>query len=357
MLAVFLLPAPCGLAQGVAAGQGEMAQLRRLVLPNAPDAAGLLQSAANGQAAASAVSGTASDVNGGVVPAATVTLTDTANGEKRTAAADSNGFFRFDAVSPGSYSVTISAPGFESRVQTDIAVQAGHDIDLPRMPLPVASTGTDIRVVYSQRQIAEEQLKNEEQQRLFGIVPNFYTSYVWDAEPLSTGEKFRLSLRALVDPFSFVGTGLAAGGEQWQNVHPAFEQGAQGYALRYGSIYGTNVTGVLLGRAILPVLFHQDPRYFYKGTGTTKERARYAITRAFITRGDDGRWQPAYAGLIGNFGAGALSNFYLDPKDRNFGSVTIGNGFLGLAFDAADGLLREFVWKSVTTGAAAKARQ
>ena len=188
------------------------------------------------------------------------------------------------------------------------------------------------------------------------MIPNFYSSYVWEAEPLAPGQKLQLAGRAIVDPVAFLGAGIAAGVEQDRNTYPGFGQGAAGYGSRYGVNFADGAVGVFLGRGLLPVVFHQDPRYFYKGTGSDAERARYAVTRAFIERGDNGRWQPAYSSLLGNFASGAITNEFLTARDRNAGSVTIANGFLGIAFDMADSLLREFVWKHITTGPAAQAR-
>ena len=39
-----------------------------------------------------------------------------------------------------------------------------------------------------------------------------------------------------------------------------------------GAAYAGAASDVLIGGAILPSLLHQDPRYFYQGTGTTKSR-------------------------------------------------------------------------------------
>ena len=299
-----------------------------------------------------ALSGTILDANGGVVHGAAVTV-ESETHAKRTAISDDNGFFRLPALAAGVYAVSITAEGFGRWQQSAVPMRAGQDLDLPHIVLPIASATTDMQVVYSSHEVARQQIKAEEQQRLLGVVPNFYSSYVWEAEPLAPGQKFQLAGRAIVDPAAFVGAGLAAGVEQWRNTYPGFGQGAAGYGSRYGAAFGTGAVAVFLGRGLLPVLFHQDPRYFYKGTGTDTERAKYAVTRAFIQRGDNGRWQPAYSSLLGNFASGAISNEFLTSRDRNAGSTTIANGFLGVGFDMADSLLREFVWKSITTGPAA----
>jgi hypothetical protein len=106
----------------------------------------------------------------------------------------------------------------------------------------------------------------------------------------------------------------------------------------------------MLGGAVLPVLFHQDPRYFYKGTGTVWQRTRYALSTAVIARGDNGKWQPAYAGLLGDFGSGAISNLYYPASNRNGAGLTIENGFLAVAGDAVGNLLQEFVLRKMSTG-------
>ncbi len=325
-------------------------------LPDAPEPAVSAQTPSPqipGPQAEGALSGTILDANGGVVHGAAVTV-ESETHAKRTALSDENGFFRLPGLADGLYAVSITAEGFGRWQQSAVPMHAGEDLELPHIVLPIASATTDMQVVYSSHEVARQQIKEEEQQRLLGVIPNFYSSYVWEAEPLAPGQKFQLAGRAIVDPVAFLGVGLAAGVEQWRNTYPGFGQGAAGYGSRYGAAFGTGAVAVFLGRGLLPVLFRQDPRYFYKGTGTNTERAKYAVTRAFIQRGDNGRWQPAYSSLLGNFASGAISNEFLTSRDRNAGSTTIANGFLGVGFDMADSLLREFVWKSITTGPAAR---
>ena len=61
--------------------------------------------------------------------------------------------------------------------------------------------------------------------------------------------------------------------------------------------YADLVSGTFIGGAILPSLFKQDPRYFYKGTGSRKSRFFYAIANSVICKGDNGRWQPNYSNI------------------------------------------------------------
>ena len=96
---------------------------------------------------------------------------------------------------------------------------------------------------------------------MLGVIPNFYVSYTPNAVPLTTRLKFRLAWKSIIDPFTFGITGAIAGIEQANNTFSGYGQGAQGYAKRYGAAYADLVSGTLLGGAILPSLFKQDPRY------------------------------------------------------------------------------------------------
>ena len=106
-----------------------------------------------------------------------------------------------------------------------------------------------------------------------------------------------------------------------------------------------------MGGAIFPSLFHQDPRYFYKGTGTTKSRLLYAITRAVITRGDNGHDQPNFAGVLGDLSAGAISNLYYPASDRHGAGITFYNGLLAIGGDAVNGIFQEFFSHALTPSA------
>lgn len=90
-----------------------------------------------------------------------------------------------------------------------------------------------------------------------------------------------------------------AGIQQARNNNPEYGQGVEGYAKRFGANYADRVDGVLIGHVVMQSAFHQDPRYFYKGKGTFASRALYAIGTAFISKGDNGHWQPAYADVLG----------------------------------------------------------
>ncbi len=260
---------------------------------------------------------------------------------------DDQGQFSFPGLAPGKFKFTVAATGFDAYASSEILLHPGEKLILPEIRLSPAATTTNIQVSVSQVEIATEQVKVQEQQRVLGVFPNFYSSYIWDAAPHDCGQKYQLAMHSLVDPFSFVGTGIFAAAEQWQNTFPGYGQGAKGYAKRYGAAYADEALSRMIGSAILPSLLHQDPRYFYRGAGSKRSRALYAISQAVICRGDNGKMQPNYSYVLGSFAAGGISNLYHPAGDRGVG-LTIGNGFLNVGAHAIDNLAREFLFRKLT---------
>lgn len=187
-------------------------------------------------------------------------------------------------------------------------------------PADLASKqGAGSQPAQPQRERAEQELKQQEQQRILGVVPNFNSTDVQNAAPLTAGQKFRLAFRIAVDPFQFVAAGLDAGYSQAQNDFPGYGQGAQGYGKRLGAAYADQFSGTLLAGAIFPVLLREDPRYFRKGTGTIKHRLLYAVSTTFWSKNDNGTWGPNYSNVLGNLAAGGLANVYYPSTDRGAG--------------------------------------
>ncbi|MHB1744235.1 MAG: carboxypeptidase-like regulatory domain-containing protein, partial [Acidobacteriaceae bacterium] len=98
-----------------------------------------------------------------------------------------------------------------------------------------------------------------------------------------------------------------------------------------------------------PSVLHQDPRYFYKGVGSIRSRALYALSTVFICRGDNGRWQPNYSNVLGTFAAGGISNAYYPANDRGF-QLTMENSLIGLAAGGGTALLQEFLIRKFSRG-------
>lgn len=300
------------------------------------------------QAGAASLSGTVVDKNGDVLEGAQVTLAGPASSAVRTVESGSNGQFEFTGLTPGVYKLKITAPGMSTFTSSDIPLRAGEFHFLPLVTLSISPVTTTVTVMGSSKQLSEEQLHIAEQQRIAGIIPNFYSSYNWNAPPMLAKQKFQLSIRSIIDPVSLLSVAGIAGAEQYQNVFPAYGGGIEGYGKRYGAALANHVSGTLLGRAVYPSIFHQDPRYFYKGKGSIKSRALHAISAAVIARNDDGRWEPNYSRVLGHFSAAAISNFYYPDSDRGVSLVVL-NGLAGIGGDAVANLVREFILKRFTS--------
>jgi hypothetical protein len=297
--------------------------------------------------ASGSVGGTVLDASGATVSGADVTLLPRDGTPPRSMASEANGEFDFIEIFPGSYLVMVNAKGFAVFTTEEFTVAAKQAYEVPDISLSLAATNMEV-IVHPTEFIAAEQIRAEEKQRLLGVLPNFYTSYVNDAAPLTWKQKFSFATRGTFDPVAMVGVGFAAGIEQANNSFAGYGQGAAGYGKRFAAKFADGRSSDYLTHAIFPSLLHQDPRYFYQGTGSIKSRAMHAIGSAFFTRGDNGQTQPNYSYVLGDMCSGALSNLYYPAANRGV-HLVFTNAAVGLAGRVGGNLLREFLPKHSTT--------
>lgn len=325
-------------------------------LPDAPQAHSDMLAPDSGQSAdptsssTASLSGTVLDTNGDVIQGAHLSLSKADTPRiLREVESGSMGQFEFNNLDPGTYVVTVSGNGMTNFVSKPISLRDHEAVIVPSVVLSVAEATTSVMVM-DRESASAEQVEIAEQQRVLKVFPNFYSSFDWNAPPMMAKQKYRLALRTLVDPVSFLTTGAIAGVEQQQNIFPSFGGGIEGYMKRYGAAYAGRASSELLTRAILPSMFHTDPRYFVMAEGSTKERAMHAITSTFLTRGDDGRRRVNFPEILGGLSAAAISNVYYPAQERGSHLVLI-NGFSIVGGNMMDNLIREFVINRVTTRA------
>jgi len=300
-----------------------------------------------GQQSPGSLSGTIVDQSGAVIAGAVIKLSGKNQLPNLQTLSGSDGQFFFPKVIPGAFQLTITAAGFAAQTFSGI-VDAGKIEALPPIGLTLADARTEVEVSLTQVQVAEEQIKIEEQQRVLGVIPNFYVSYIPDAAPLDAKQKFQLAWRTMIDPFTFVVVGGIAGVEQAQNHFAGYGQGVEGYGKRFGAGVADATTGIFIGAAILPSVLKQDPRYFYKGTGSKASRFFYAIGNSVICKGDNRRWQPNYSNVLGSLAAGGISNLYYPRQDRNGVGLTFENAAIGIGASAIANLFQEFVVRKLS---------
>jgi hypothetical protein len=300
------------------------------------------------EASSGQVVGTVTDERGDPIAGAMVVLAGHDSADKRTVTTGENGFFKFDNVKPGiSFVIVISAAGFADWTSAAISLQPAEMKLISSVALKVATLNTTVTVTYNAVEVATQQFKVEESQRVLGIVPNFYISYEGDnATPLTTKMKLQLALKISYDPVTVAGVALIAGIRQATDS-PNYQQGVKGYGERFGAIGADGFSDILIGGAILPSLLHEDPRYFYQGTGTTKSRLWHAVSSPFICKRDNGTWGPNYSSLGGDLTSSAIANLYYPESNRGAGLV-FSNFAIGTAERVGASLAQEFLLSKFT---------
>jgi hypothetical protein len=290
------------------------------------------------------------DQTGAPVPGARVKLSREDQSAPQEVLSDGDGRFTFAQVAPGPFGIAVDSQGFAAQTSTG-TLRSGENYTIPQITLAVATAVTEVHVVPSRIDVAEDQIKVQEKQRVLGVVPNFYVSYVHNPAPLAPKQKFELAWKTAVDPVSFGVNGAVAGIQQAQNEFEGYGQGGQGYAKRYGASYANFLTSTFIGGAILPSLLKQDPRYFYKGSGSKRSRILYALANSVICKSDDGHWQANYSSIVGSLAAGGISNLYYPAKNREGVELTFENALIGIGESAAMNLFQEFVVRKLTPNA------
>jgi hypothetical protein len=296
------------------------------------------------------ISGTVTDADGDVIPDATVTLQAPGSAAAVVVKANDYGGFAFNSVPAGGpYHVQIAAPGCIPWTSPAFSLGPGQFLTVRNIAVQISGGTTSIVVKPEETpvQLATEQVKQEEKQRVLGVIPNFYVSYDPHAASLTTKLKYKLALRTTIDPVTVVGAAFLAAVQQAGDT-PNYQQGWDGYAQRFGADYTDGFTDVMLGGAVLPSLLHQDPRYFYQGTGSVRSRLFHALMSPFFCRGDNGKTEFNYSSIGGDLGSGAISNLYY-PKSNRGVSVTISNTLITTAGRMVSATVQEFVLKKLTT--------
>ena len=339
--------------QGTAGPTATGRSLPDTPLPNAePQNSAQQTSPADGSAS---VAGTVQDASGATVSGARVGLMHGDGTPLHTMVSEADGEFNFTKLPAGSYLVTVNAKGFAPFTSAEFAIAVRQAYEVASVSLSVATANLEVTVRPTEL-IAAEQIKEEEKQRLIGFFPNFYTSYVYDATPLTTKQKFSLAARGTFDPVALIGVGLAAGLEQATNTYAGYGQGAAGYSKRFAAKFVDGRSSDFLTHAVFPVLLHQDPRYYYQGSGSIKSRLLHAVSSAFFTRNDSGRTVFNSSYLLGDMSAGALSNLYY-PKANRGANLVFTSAALGLAGRVGTNLMREFLSKRLTTNVPGDGKQ
>jgi hypothetical protein len=340
-MSLLLCSSPCRSQQAVAVDTAKSA----LADAQSPEAFTLAQQ--TDQQQPGSIRGTVVDQSGARITGALVKLVQEGELSGAEVLSDDNGQFSFSNVAPGPFHLTITSEGLTPQ-EFSGDMHPGDAYATPLIRLIIATQVTEVHVGFTREELADAQIKDQEKQRVFGFIPNFYVSYVPDAAALTPKHKFGLAWKSATDPVTFAAVGVVAGFDQAGNRWGAYGQGAQGYAKRFGASYGDVFAGTFIGSAILPSVLKQDPRYFYKGRGSKRSRILYALANSVICKGDNKHWQPNYSSIAGNLAAGGFSNLYYPANDRNGIGTVVTTAMIRLGETAVANIFQEFFAPKMT---------
>jgi hypothetical protein len=160
--------------------------------------------------------------------------------------------------------------------------------------------------------------------------------------PMTWQQKGYLALHDLADPANF-GTILGISAiTVGSDSHSAYGPGLKGFGKSVGVSLLQDATGQFFGAFAIPVIAHQDPRYFRMPHAPFTKRVFYSISRTVVSRSDSGKSMPNYATLL-NYPIGAeLANLYV-PGIHPDGASTVARIFTGYALDPVNNLVNEFL--------------
>jgi Carboxypeptidase regulatory-like domain len=354
---IVVVCAGVGFAQNPARNEDrEIADLGAFARPSALTAVDLIQDAkserseqpqASGQTnKPGTIIGTVLDQSGAVSIGTVIRFTPEEDKSfHREATSGNNGQFSFTNVPSGHFQLSVSSSGFANEVFSgDLA--PGQTLLVPPIVLSVATVVTSVKVTVDPVEVATEEVKIEEHQRVLGFIPNFYVTYNKDAPPLTTKLKYELAWKSTTDIVTIGGVAFLAGLQQAGDQYSEYGQGAQGYAKRFGAGYADAFASTFLSGAVFPSLLKQDPRYFYRGTGTTRSRIWYAIGNSVMCKGDNGRWQVNYSNILGSVSGAAIASTYY--PSTNQGVDILQNSLIRMGESSLAGIIQEFVLRKLT---------
>lgn len=193
--------------------------------------------------------------------------------------------------------------------------------------------------------------EGQQTKRILFIIPNFRSVSV-DAklEPLTKKEKMKLAVSDSFDYSAFIYVGMLAGVGMAENATPEFHQGAAGYGRYYWHSFADNTIGNFMTEGIVPIITHEDPRYYTLGRGGLFKRTYYAISRLIITRPDanpDARTLN-FSEIVGNGAASGIAYFYYPSQEKTWTKVGQ-RWLLQIGLDGMSNVVKEF-WPDVAHG-------
>jgi len=162
-------------------------------LPDAPQPAQVRSSSGpndSQQTGVGTISGTVLDANRDVLQGARVTLAGSSGSLIRWVESGNDGQFALTGLPPDVYTLTVKASGMNIFTSAQISLHAGETHIMPPITLSVFGGLTSVTVNGNKEQLSKQQVQIAVQQRIGGVIPNFYSNYDWNAPPMLAKQKF-----------------------------------------------------------------------------------------------------------------------------------------------------------------------
>jgi hypothetical protein len=214
------------------------------------------------------------------------------------------------ALMPGMAEEKVGLVAYPDPLPTAVAAAAIPDAPTPS-DAPDGQQGPSAMPSSSASGAPAQPGEGKQTKRILWIVPNFRAvSAGVELPPQPVKEKFKTAALDSFDYSSFIFAGIQAGIGQVTDAYPGFHQGAAGYARYYWHTYADQTDENLWVEGLLPIVFHQDSRYYTLGHGGVIKRGFYAVTRTVITRTDSGNESFNVSEILGAGVSASISSLY-----------------------------------------------
>jgi len=162
-----------------------------------------------------------------------------------------------------------------------------------------------------------------------------------DFTPLTVGQKVKRRAGRLVEPVTLLTSAFSAGVDQLRDSPPAWGEGAEGFAKRFGSSEGMTASHhiIALGGDLA---FHLDPRYHRMPEGTVRGRIWNAVSQSFLAYRDSGGRTINVSEIAGNMGSGFIANTW-EPAGYHSAMDGLDRGLWDIVFHTGGNVAREFL--------------
>jgi hypothetical protein len=159
--------------------------------------------------------------------------------------------------------------------------------------------------------------------------------------PLSNREKMLFWLHEEVSPVGWTSEVITTGYSQLLDSDPKYGSDSAAFGERLGAATIRDASMRFFSDSLMPVLTHEDPRYYRMAHGSIKTRGLFAARQAFVAHRDNGTTGINYSDIVGHLMASALTPAYYPAPSAN-GRVVALTWVYSLAGDAGGNLFLEF---------------